>query len=417
MGATYPPFHLGGYELMCRDHVASLPALGVDPVVLTSMFGLPDQRPREERGEAGELVSRSLTFPYEDFTFRWPEGLELWRMERRQQRVLDDLLSRFDPEVAVLWMMGGLSASLIATLHRRGLPIVAMVHEQWPARGFDGDPWVALWSRPAQRWRSRLIKPVVRALARRLVAPIDPAPALAAAFPVYCSAALRSDVEPAMPPWWGRGRVVHDGIDLNRMGRPRDDSDPLGDPLRLLYVGRVERRKGVHTAVAVLDGLRQAGLDARLQITGWRNSDYERELRAQAERLEVEGLVDWTDPVPHELMPDIYRHADILLFPSIWREPFGLAPLEAMATGCLVVATGSGGSGEYLRHGHNALLFPVNDDRGATDAVRQLAGDAQLVAALRRGGRETALTLRFELAAAAYNEVVEKAIASRRHRG
>ena len=121
--------------------------------------------------EEGDVV-RCLEFPYQDFTFRWPTGMDLWRTEWRQRRALDDLLARCEPEAAVLWMMGGLSASLLARLRERGVPIVAMVHEQWPARALAADPWLAYWTRSPSRLRGRVLKPPVRALVQRLVAPL-----------------------------------------------------------------------------------------------------------------------------------------------------------------------------------------------------------------------------------------------------
>ena len=82
--------------------------------------------------------------------------------------------------------------------------------------------------------------------------------------------------------------------------------------------------------------------------------------------------------------------ADALLFCVQWEEPWGLVPLEAMASGALVVATGSGGSGEYLRHEENCLVYSPRDDPAAVAAaVARLAGDARLRARLRAGGRET----------------------------
>ena len=53
--------------------------------------------------------------------------------------------------------------------------------------------------------------------------------------------------------------------------------------------------------------------------------------------------------------PGAYAAADALLFCVEWPEPFGLVPLEAMAVGTPVVATGTGGSAEYLRDGENCL--------------------------------------------------------------
>jgi len=124
---------------------------------------------------------------------------------------------------------------------------------------------------------------------------------------------------------------------------------------RLAYVGRVSPEKGVDTA------------------------------RAAAELLGAELAICATgDPYL------AYAKADAVLFPSEWPEPWGLVPLEAMSVGRPVIATGTGGSGEYLADGENCLLFPPGDAAALADRVRRLAGDPALRARLRRGGFATA---------------------------
>jgi phosphatidylinositol alpha-1,6-mannosyltransferase len=61
-----------------------------------------------------------------------------------------------------------------------------------------------------------------------------------------------------------------------------------------------------------------------------------------------------------------------------------------MALGRPVIATGRGGSGEYLRDGENALLFDAGDASALAAAVKRLAGDRALRARLREGGAATA---------------------------
>ena len=65
-------------------------------------------------------------------------------------------------------------------------------------------------------------------------------------------------------------------------------------------------------------------------------------------------------------------------------------PLEAMAVGRPVIATGRGGSGEYLRHEQNCLLVPVADPMAIAHAARRLASEPELRTRLRAGGLQTA---------------------------
>src|SRR6185436_10580247 len=86
-----------------------------------------------------------------------------------------------------------------------------------------------------------------------------------------------------------------------------------------------------------------------------------------------------------------YAAADVLLFPVRWKEPWGLVPLESMAVGTPVIATGTGGSGEYLRDGENCLIYHAKDDaRALAAAISTLASDDALRARIRSEGFRTA---------------------------
>ena len=117
---------------------------------------------------------------------------------------------------------------------------------------------------------------------------------------------------------------------------------------------------------------------------------------------------------PRERLAAVYADADAVLFPVQWDEPWGLVPLEAMAVGRPVIATGTGGSAEYLSHERNCLIYePRNSPRALADAVNRLAADASLRERLRDGGLATAPRFterRYnEAIAAALDEVVGRA--------
>ena len=124
-----------------------------------------------------------------------------------------------------------------------------------------------------------------------------------------------------------------------------------------------------------------------------RGADQERErLRAVAEALGVAPRVTFGSLERDELAPT-YTAADVVVFPSEWPEPFGLVPLEAMACGTPVVATGVGGSAEFLRDGYNCALFPAGDAPALAAAVRRLHDDPERRSTLVRGGAATAQQL------------------------
>ena len=252
--------------------------------------------------------------------------------------------------------MGGLSQSLITLAARRGLPAVAVLGDEWPYYGAIRDRW----------WRLRRRLPGAGRIED-------------SARWIFVSERLQEVLvgRGFDPPC---GRVVHNGIDLERFGPAREHPWEWN----LLYVGRLDPRKGVHTAVEALAHLPG---EATLTVLGGGDDAYRRELE---ELAGPNGRVRF-DVREHADLPNAYRSADALLFPTEWEEPFGLVPLEAMACGCPVVTTALGGSAEYFRHEENALVFARAE--GATAlaaALIRLAGDTDLRARIRENGYTTA---------------------------
>jgi type III pantothenate kinase len=158
---------------------------------------------------------------------------------------------------------------------------------------------------------------------------------------------------------------------------------------RLLCIGRLVPRKGVEDAIratAELDGVElvvvggpdAASLDADAEV---------RRLRALAAGAGVAGRVRFTGSIPHDRLAPVIRSADaVLCLP--WYEPFGIVPLEAMACGVPVVATGVGGLLDTVEDGVTGLHVPPRDPGATALAVRALLEDESLRARLGRGGRE-----------------------------
>jgi len=384
VGNMYPPHHQGGYELIWQDADRHLGAAGHEVRVLTTDHSEPGVR---EAGDAD--VRRELRWYWRDHG--WPRlgATERLALERHNARVFDAHLAGFAPDAVAWWSMGGMSLSLMERARRAGVPGVGLICDEWLVYGPEVDQWIRLFRR--RPWLRGI--GALTGLPTRVDLP-------ACARYLYLSDVLRNDAANA-DPGLGAGEVAHRGPDT------RDFREAPARPWawRLAYVGRIDPRKGIDDAIRALAEL---PAEARLAVVGGGDTGHLDELRRLAAQLGLEDRVAFSAASRAELQA-AYAEADAVVFPVRWREPWGLVPLEAMAVGRPVVATGAGGSGEYLEDGGNCLLYDPGQGAGALAArLRDLAGDEGLRARLRAGGLETAAGI----SARRYNELIEAALAA-----
>ena len=366
VGNMYPPHHYGGYELVWHAAVEHLRAQGHEVRVLTT-----DTR-TEATAPDGPGVHRELRWALRGARFADLGRREKIALARHNHRVLDRHLDALRPDVVSWWSMGGLTLTLLEAVRRRGLPAVAFVHDDWLDYGLWADGWLNMF----RGGRARLA-PVAERLAG-IPARVD---LDGAARYVFVSERTRRHALGRRA--LARTGVAHSGIDPALL----DPAPAQPWRWRLLYVGRLDPRKGVDTAVAALARL---PAEAELTLIGGWDAEEEQRLRALARDLGVEARVVFAGHRDKAAIKDAYGACDAVVFPVVWEEPWGLVPLEAMARARPVVATGRGGSAEYLRDGGNCLLFEAGDADALAGALRRLADDPDLRARLVAGGLETA---------------------------
>lgn len=364
IGSMYPPHHLGGYELMWRSAVRQMRAAGWNVLVLASDYRSPE--PPSEPEDAD--VRRELRWYWRDHVFPRMSLAERRDLELHNIALLRDVVEQHRPDALNWWAMGGMSLSLIEEGRRLGIPAAGTVVDDWMVYA----PKVDGWSKSVRRLG-------VGPLAERLTGIPGKVDLGGAARWVFVSDYVRRRGAAAHP--LPRAEVAHGGVDRTLfITAPEHDWD-----WDLIYVGRIDPRKGIDTAIRALGELPEA----RLTVIGSGEDAHLRELEALAAGLGVADRVEFARRARADL-PAAYAAADVALFPVRWEEPWGIVPLESMAVGRPVVATGTGGSGEYLEHERNCLRFAPGDHRGLAEAVRRLAGDAVLRARLRDEGTRTA---------------------------
>lgn len=377
LGLQYPPHHTGGYEVAAADVAVRLARRGHDIEVLTSDLRLPD-RPADHDGV---LVRRELRRYFRGDELYQPWFGACWRIERANQAVLRRALAAHRPDVVVVWHMGALSLGLLTTMHEAKIPLLYVIADDWLCYGTTLDPWAHRFNGPRRSPLGRLARPFLR------VPTTLPDLGRTGAF-CFTSEDNRARAE-ALSPWrYDRSTIAYLGVDTTVFTRTgpgaRPDRTWRG---RLLYAGRYDRRKGIEAVVRALADL---GAGTTLEVRGTGDRGERDRLAALAVELDVAGRVEFAPPLPAAELAARYRAVDAVVFPSEWDEPFGLVPVEAMASGTPVIATGVGGSGEFLVDGVNCVRFAAGDPAALADAVRRLAGDADLRTGLVSGGLRTA---------------------------
>ena len=170
-----------------------------------------------------------------------------------------------------------------------------------------------------------------------------------------------------------RFTVIPGAVDTGRFHPPAGhDPATLHDPVRLLYHGRVDARKGVLELLDAFEMLQADGRSLTLRVSGIGPDQAAVEARcAQIPNAEATG------PADYAAAPDVYRDADLFLSPT-HAEGFSNTILEAMATGLPIVSCDAVGVRDCLEHERDALLCEVSDVAGLADQPRRLLDDADL---------------------------------------
>lgn len=197
-------------------------------------------------------------------------------------------------------------------------------------------------------------------------------------------------------------QVIAPGVDTDRF-TPSPPSPAARSRYRrsanhcLLTVARLDPHKG-HAAVlqALATHLRDIS-GVRYLVAG--SGPMESVLQTLAASLGVGEQVDFLSIVPEEDLPELYRAADIFVMPSGVMhgrldcvEGFGIAYLEASASGKPIVAGRSGGTEDAVVDGVTGILVDPDDPAAVGQTIRALIQDGQLAQRLGRAGRERAVT-------------------------
>ena len=304
-------------------------------------------------------------------------------------------------------------ANLLAHRRRGGLPYGAVLtHNVWSTDVRSGEALPVEWQRSVEE---RLPLENLYAALRRVRKAIDGRGALvcndwielaaASAFPIdrtvfsivhgdmdyYYDLAVRHEHE--IDAYVTYAQTIYDRL-VERLPHRRDTiflrkygvpilapREATPGPLRLLYVGRIDRHKGVFDLPAIAAAVREQGADVTWTVQGTGPDE------AALRRVWTDPSVRWTGRQPMAQVFAEYQRHDVLVMPSRF-EGLPVALLEAGSAGVVPVASDlASGIPEIVRNGDTGWRAPVGDAAAFARAIVALARDRDRLAQMSAGIR------------------------------
>ena len=330
----------GGVQSHVRSLARALVGRSHDVAVVAPLGSALAGAPARADAFSLEPVGRTFTVPANGSVAPISFGPRVARaLERRLDALAPDVIHVHEPLIPSLSLL---------TLGATEPPIVGTFHAARPA---------SAGYRAARHWLS--------ARADRLAAR------------TAVSAAARALASRYFP---GDYTITPNGVDVRRFAtaRPLD----LGPKKIVLFVGRVERRKGLETLVQAVAALGDD--DVRLVVVG--EGPKLHATRTLASRLGVDSV--WLGRLDDATLARAYRSADVYCAPNLGGESFGIVLLEAMAAGAPVVCSRLDAFVEVAKNA--ALYAPPGNPQALAARLGESLARGPSVAAGVENGRERA---------------------------
>ena len=377
--AYYPPYQQGGYELRCKDVLDGLRQKGHEICLITNQ--VPDNQVSNEVDASWVHRILSLKSEGDNVFFRIrSDNYELKKIER--------VLRTHKPDLLFLWHLQNLSDAILPYLALQKLPIVydeggsgLIYYVRLQKRGLyfykneqDG---------AVKRWLKQAIKAYARLVSKGKIVTDWEWPTQMRVY-FNSQSGLKHAQEMGAPV--EDAEVIPSGIDVSKF--PFKSRKKIKTPVRIVVPTRVKEQKGCKDVILLVDELRRCNIPAQVLIIGEvQSAAYLDELLSLKKDLGLNDSVEIRPMVSQAKLGEIYRDADICFFPSYFKTGFSRVPLEAMASGCLLLTYGNEGCAELVRHEETGLIIANGDIRAAAGWIDGMIKDPTIFQNLTQAAR------------------------------
>ena len=316
----YPPQNLGGFGLCIERLTEGLKRKGYSEIVLTG------DQPELGEGQGRHFIQRELKLlgEYKNGVQNLGEGHEKEKRSKYNLKIINNILIEHKPDACLIGNLDLLGKEVLDCILAKNIPTVMHI-------GFMGSPFQGNWIPYTKPFRIASASGEVKRLLKTMGHNIEHHPI------VY-------------PP------LAQEKPEEELKSRCR------GDQLRIGFAGLLMHSKGLHVLMEAASKMKTINSNFNITVAGHAFSkQYEEALGEYCKRANIKDNVRWMGFVEPNDLKGIYRDIDVLVFPSLYPEAFGMVVAEAMSNGVLPISSGVGGAFEVITHGIDGLLVPPGD--------------------------------------------------------
>lgn len=359
----YPPFYKGGYELACETTVKFLRNQGHTMYILTGDYQV-EKDLSSSPWDRGTIEPDRAYRLYQFIDYLHPSFLNKHQVEKYNYRITRQFIEGIKPDLVYIWNMQGISTAPVLATQATGYPKIFEI----------GDFWPGVYQRPG--WKAALFRNLKKWIPGLVGGDIDLSPVISVG--KWMAAELEEKYNAR------NIHVIPNGIPLPLDPGPKPKTE---GPVRYVFAGRVDPEKGIHLAIEAFRTIRikYPEFQFLFDIYGQGDEKYTQECRDKVRDYKLEEMVVFRGKSSD--MSQVYPAYEVLVMPTMMREPFGLVLIEAMAWRMPVISFNHYGPAEIVSDGIDGrLVTPGNVDELA-EAIYRMGQDSDLRQRMGEKGR------------------------------
>jgi glycosyltransferase involved in cell wall biosynthesis len=362
----FPPFYEGGYEIMCQRVAEGLISRKHEILVLTTRWGITKNL--EE-----PYVRRQLSFRSVQSGGKWArriQDLSQILYNRKDYSTTCRVVKDFSPDLVFVWHMLGTTLMPLFAVQDMNLPMVFMI----------GSTWLITLKNQFENHTSYLKEKYWLAVTGfRKFSELKYKKAIMVSnsiLEMYKTSGIEFAQKVVIPNGIPQGWMKETGRDSTNLviNNGGIQSPEISRTWRILIAGRYEPEKGLQIALQALRILNEQPKSRHiiLDLAGKGEEAFIDEMKLYIQENHLEEVVRWRGFWSSSELRSNLPNYDLLLFPSIAWEGFGMTIIEAMSQGVPVIASDVGGPGDIIEDGRNGFLVPPGSAQELASAMERI---------------------------------------------